>query len=169
MSTFTYDEVGATRNAFPLVGYRHLSCRFAVALGAPGLRRTAEALLTWQMHEAAGLAPVASAPRAGAGVTVTSHLRLGPLTIAAPCQVVWADDTPERAGFAYGTLPGHPECGEESFVLTRDGEIVWLTIQAFSRPGTLLTRLAGPVGPLLQRRVTTRYASALRRLADVAP
>jgi uncharacterized protein (UPF0548 family) len=120
------------------------------------------------MHEAAGLTPVASATRAAPGVTVTSQLRLGPVRISAPCQVVWADDDPDagQAGFGYGTLPGHPESGEEAFVLTRGADdVVWLTVRAFSRPATLLTRLGGPVGRLLQRRVTTQYANALRGLA----
>jgi uncharacterized protein (UPF0548 family) len=30
-----------------------------------------------------------------------------------PCRVVYVVDEPRRAGFAYGTLPGHPEIGGE--------------------------------------------------------
>jgi len=168
-SALTYDEVGATLNASLPAGYHHLEHRVPVTHGAAGFRAAADALLTWQMHQVAGLDVTASSPRATQGVTVTSRLRLGPLRMTAPCLVVWADDQAEadRAGFGYGTLPGHPESGEESFVLTRDSDdTVWLTIRAFSRPATLLPRLAGPVGPLLQRRITIRYANALRRLVS---
>ncbi|OHV37849.1 MULTISPECIES: DUF1990 family protein [Pseudofrankia] len=166
---FTYNEVGATRNTSLPAAYHHLLHQVPVASGAAGFRAAADAVLTWQMHRAAGLRVPTSAPRAAPGVAVTSRLGLGPLRISAPCRVVWADDQPDAdsAGFAYGTLPGHPESGEESFVLTRDGDdVVWLTIRAFSRPATLLPRLAGPIGPMLQRYLATRFAKALRRLSD---
>ncbi|ONH33706.1 hypothetical protein BL253_00865 [Pseudofrankia asymbiotica] len=163
--------MGATRNASLPAGYHHLLHRAPVATGAAGFRAAADALLTWRMHRAAGLRVPAATPRAAPGVAATSRAGLGPLGISAPCQVVWADDDPgtDSAGFAYGTLPGHPESGEESFTLTRDGDdVVWLTIRAFSRPATLLPRLAGPVGPMLQRHIATRFAKALRRLATTA-
>jgi uncharacterized protein (UPF0548 family) len=43
------------------------------------------------------------------GTDVLAHL--GPIRV--PCRVVYVLDEPERRGFAYGTLPGHPESGEE--------------------------------------------------------
>ena len=36
--------------------------------------------------------------------------------LQAPCRVVYVIDEPDIRGFAYGTLPGHPESGEERFV-----------------------------------------------------
>jgi len=55
----------------------------------------------------------------------------------APVRVVYVIDEPNRRGFAYGTLKGHPERGEEAFVIERTGDgSVWLTIAAFSRPST---------------------------------
>ena len=50
-------------------------------------------------------------------------------------------------GFAYGTLPGHPENGEEAFVVSMSpDQVVRFEIQAFSRPGGPLVRLVGPIG-----------------------
>jgi uncharacterized protein (UPF0548 family) len=74
---------------------------------------------------------------------------------------------PHRKGFAYGTLAGHPERGEEAFVveLTPAGD-VRLSIRAFSRPARLIARLGGPAGRAVQRWVTARYVRALRRLAN---
>lgn len=169
LDSWTYDEVGATRRRPLPAGYRHLDYRAAVGRGEAGFRVTADALLGWRMQPAAGVDVTASAPRAAPGVTVTARLRLGPLRQSAPCRVVWADDGPRRAGFAYGTLPGHPATGEEAFVLTLDEDgTVWLDISAFSRPASLLMSLAGPVGPLLQRRYARRCATALRRIAEAA-
>jgi uncharacterized protein (UPF0548 family) len=40
-------------------------------------------------------------------VVVTFHL--GPVHVKAPCRLVYVTDEVNRFGFAYGTLPGHPE------------------------------------------------------------
>jgi uncharacterized protein (UPF0548 family) len=99
------------------------------------------------------------APRAAPGVRLT--LALGP--VRAPCEVVWTVREEHRAGFGYGTLPGHPESGEEAFVVERrpDGS-VFFTVQAISRPAAWYARAAGPLGHRLQAAVARRYAAALR-------
>lgn len=75
-------------------------------------------------------------------------------------------DEPARSGFAYGTLPGHPESGEEAFIVDIDeADEVWFTVRAFARPGTLLARISGPLGRGVQRLVTRRYIAAMRRLS----
>ena len=58
-----------------------------------------------------------------------------------------------RFGFAYGTLPGHVERGEERFTIemNSDGD-VWYVIRAFSRPRLLAVRIGYPVARLLQRK-----------------
>ncbi|GGC90593.1 hypothetical protein GCM10011512_16990 [Tersicoccus solisilvae] len=101
-------------------------------------------------------------------------LRAGP---TAPCRVVWvagtADGVPvapldgripvATAGFAYGTLPGHPERGEEAFLAHRyeDGEVAF-EVRAFSTPATRFLALGAPVSRRLQRLITDRYADAAR-------
>jgi uncharacterized protein (UPF0548 family) len=76
---------------------------------------------------------------------------------------VYAVDQPRRQGFAYGTLPGHPESGEEAFIIEHlDDETVSFTITAFSRPSTAIARIAGPGGRLIQGWITTRYLRSLR-------
>jgi uncharacterized protein (UPF0548 family) len=75
---------------------------------------------------------------------------------------VYVIDEPRRRGFAYGTLPGHPECGEEAFLLERhdDGRVTF-TIIAFSRPAHALAKLAGPLVRRIQDAITGRYLRAL--------
>jgi uncharacterized protein (UPF0548 family) len=71
-------------------------------------------------------------------------------------------DEPNRQGFAHGTLPGHPESGEEAFVVERaDDDTVSLSVIAFSTPASDLAKLAGPLGRLAQRRMTVRYLRSL--------
>lgn len=107
--------------------------------------------------ERAGLKVTASSEIAGPDSTLI--VCLGPKFIAvrAPLRVVYVVDEPKRCGFAYGTLPGHPECGEEAFVLDSDGKTVTFTITAFSRPATLLSKVAGPVATRVQDYITERY------------
>ena len=145
-------------------GYRHL--RYRTRLRPGSFPAAAQAVLTWRMHVAAGARVTASAPRAAPGVLVSVGLGVGPLRLNAPCEVVWAADDAEQAGFAYGTLPGHPAQGEEAFLVERRGEHVWLSVVAFSRPVAPLMRLAGPVGALAQHAYAWRLGVALRRLSE---
>ena len=111
--------------------------------------------------ERAGLRVRASGPADEEGAVVLMRLGVGPLSVRIPCRVVAVVDEPDRRGFSYGTLPGHPECGEEEFVLERraDGGLRF-RISAYSRPATRLARAGGPVTGAVQRWMTARYLAA---------
>jgi uncharacterized protein (UPF0548 family) len=158
---FTYAEVGATADALP-PGFRHLRRRRTLDPAAD-FRMAARAVMTWQLQTRAGLQVRASSREVEPDAVVV--LRLGLLLLSAPCRVVYVIDEADRQGFAYGTLPGHPESGEESFVVERrpDGRVDF-TVTAFSRPATTLAHLGGPVARWVQSRVTTRYLRALETL-----
>jgi uncharacterized protein (UPF0548 family) len=76
--------------------------------------------------------------------------------------VVWAEETPEFAGFGYGSMPGHPERGEAAFMLEAVDGRVRFTLRSFSEPGTAAARLGAPVARFLQSRATDRFVSAMR-------
>jgi uncharacterized protein (UPF0548 family) len=165
VSRLTYAEVGATERGSLPDGYRHLRHRTLLGEGPGVLREAADAILEFWMHRAAGVRIDASAPRAAPGVHVESRMGIGSLGLSAPCQVVWAEDGERRAGFGYGTLPGHPATGEESFVVELDdmGD-VWFEVTSFSRPARWPMRMAGPFAPLFQRLYARRLGTTLRRL-----
>jgi uncharacterized protein (UPF0548 family) len=72
-------------------------------------------------------------------------------------------DEPNRYGFAYGTLPAHPEEGEERFLVTRDSDdVVNFEVVAFSRAHDRITKLGGPIPRALQRRTTSQYLDGMR-------
>jgi uncharacterized protein (UPF0548 family) len=94
----------------------------------------------------------------------------GRFGVTAPCRVVYTVDQPGCRGFAYGTLPGHPEQGEEAFMVAMNSAgQAWGYIRAFSRPASVLARGVGPVGHWIQTAVTARYLRALRSLANKEP
>jgi uncharacterized protein (UPF0548 family) len=159
----TYSGAGLTADGGPPPppGFRALRVRTALEAGS--FERAADALLTWGMHRLTPLLRVEGEPGPAApGVTVV--LRMGPLR--APCRVVWAVREENRAGFGYGTLPGHPESGEESFLVRRfpDGSVDF-TVFAVSRPAAWYVRLSGPCGRLAQKAAARQYGRTLRKMS----
>ncbi len=164
MIPFTYAEVGATRNRPLPPRYHHLRHRVLLGEGDDVFRCAADAVLTFTMHRRAGTRIGTDAARAAPGVRLT--VGLGPFTV--PCEVVYVHDEPNRAGFGYGTLPGHQESGEEAFVVERDTEgRVWFTVVAFSRPARWQAIVAGPVAVLAQRAFARLLGRTLRRICTV--
>jgi uncharacterized protein (UPF0548 family) len=157
----TYDHVGCTSGALP-TGYHHLTRRLALGRGTTLLADAARSLFSWQMHLRSGLRVSTSSPTVESDAIVVLGIGAGPLRISAPCRVVYLINEPNQRGFAYGTLPGHPESGEEAFLIERaDDDTVSFSITAFSRPASALTRLAGPLGRLTQRKITSSYLRSL--------
>lgn len=154
----TYAEVGATAGPLP-AGYHHVKKSAVIGQGRRRFEGAAEAGMRWGMLRGAGMKVEATAEVAAVGSEVIVHL--GP--VRAPCRVVYVVDEPNRRGFAYGTLPGHAESGEELFVVRYEPatDEVYAEVRAFSRHATWWSRLAWPVTSLLQKVVTRRYLRAL--------
>ncbi|MEZ0068261.1 uncharacterized protein (UPF0548 family) [Streptacidiphilus sp. MAP12-20] len=167
MTAFTYPEVGATRDRPLPAGYAHLHHRVRIGHGEAAFLVAGDALMEWRMHRRIPVGVDASTPRAEVGTRVRITLAL---VVRAPCQVVWVVSAePDRRGWAYGTLTGHPECGEEAFMVTRDeGGDVWLDVTAFSRPGGRLARVLGPLVPVFQRAYARRCGRVLRAMVTAA-
>ncbi|MBF6239008.1 DUF1990 family protein [Nocardia otitidiscaviarum] len=160
---FTYPEVGATKGEFP-PGYHHFRIRRRIGSGRELFERAGADIRAYRMQRGTGIFREASTPAAEVGTRLTVRLGAGPVAIVAPCQVVYVLAEPNRLGFAYGTLPGHPECGEELFAVEYDpaDESVHGVVAAFSRPGTWYTRLGGPAVRIIQRYIAGRYIDAVR-------
>jgi uncharacterized protein (UPF0548 family) len=155
---FTYAEVGATAGSLP-DGYHHVRKSAVIGRGRRRFDEAAARVMRWGMLRGAGVGVEATSEMAQLGAEVIVHL--GPAR--APCRVIYVIDEPDRRGFAYGTLPGHAESGEELFAVRFDPatENVYAEVTAFSRHGTWWSRLGAPVTSLIQRVVTDRYLRAL--------
>ncbi|RLV55982.1 DUF1990 domain-containing protein [Aeromicrobium phragmitis] len=160
---FSYELVGATRGALP-AGFAHVDRSRLVGHGERDFHAATAAVLRWQAQRGVGVRVVASTDTARIDSVLVLRLGLGPAAITAPARVVYVLDDERRRGFAYGTLPGHPLSGEESFLaqLCDDGAVV-CTVRAFSRPAARFTRLAGPLLPVVQNVMAERYLRALER------
>jgi uncharacterized protein (UPF0548 family) len=177
----TYRPVGLTRRDDMAPGFRPLRESVAVGHGREVYERTVNALFRWDVHRGAGLHVVATSERANIGTRVRSTLglrlqgRMLPL-VKAPCEVVWAGtetaplpDGTLSTGFGYGTLTGHPEQGEEAFIvrMAPDGEVTF-HLRAYSRGSTPLLRVLDPVVIPIQERVSQRYLRAAAKLGGIS-
>ena len=166
MPELSYAPVGLTRTpgAPCPTGYHSLHVRVRIGHGPQAQQAAAQAVLTWQMHRDLGVTMDAEAETAAPGVGVVVGLGVGKWRIKAPCRVVWAVNEEHRAGFAYGTLTGHPESGEEAFLVETDPDgSVWFTVRAYSRAAAWYARAGGPLTRLLQREYARRCGLVLRR------
>ncbi|MGO3024182.1 MAG: DUF1990 family protein [Brevibacterium sp.] len=102
-------------------------------------------------------------PRVEPGQEPTIRVRLGPFRLPEPSRVIDVVDTEDRCGFTYGTKPGHPITGEESFILIRTADDrVFLVLRSVSRAGLGIWRLGEPFVRLAQIVYRRRYGRALR-------
>nr|WP_218860274.1 DUF1990 domain-containing protein [Petropleomorpha daqingensis] len=161
---FTYPEVGATQDDELPPGYAHGMRTAVVGRGRADFERAVAAVFDWRMQKAVGLRVRASGPPSAPGTVVVLTAGLRRFGYDIPCRVVWARTDGDAQGFAYGSLPGHPESGEESFLVTLrpDGDVVFTT-RVFSRLASPLARLGGPVSRAVQAAALDRYATAVER------
>lgn len=161
MLDVTYPEVGATGGELPS-GYRHVRAERIIGRGRDDYERACDDLLAGLVQKRAGVDIQLSDVPLREDTLVRMRLRIGPLVFHAPARVVWADRSARVCGFAYGTLQGHPERGEERFeVRIDDSGVVLFTIVAFSVPARWYSRLGGPIARIAQSRMTRRYLDAL--------
>jgi uncharacterized protein (UPF0548 family) len=166
-SKLTYPEIGATGDATLPAGYRHT--RVSVPLGSrtPTFEAASEALRSWAAHRHIGAVVVPDGAPLQEGVVVVVAIRRGPLSVVAPCRIVSVVNDRNQFGFAYGTLSGHPESGEESFMIRRVAGEVSIDLVAFSRPNDLLVRLASPIARRIQARATSGYLEGVRQFVEM--
>lgn len=82
-------------------------------------------------------------------------------------EIQYAVDQPGRFGFAYGTLPGHVESGEELFLVEMDTSgKVWYKIKAFSRPAYWFVSLAYPFARSQQKRFVRDSMRQMKAVID---
>ncbi|MGH2717950.1 MAG: DUF1990 family protein, partial [Actinomycetota bacterium] len=139
----SYAEIGATRDAAVLpLGYHQLETSIDLGSGPERFEGACAALRRWAPQRHAGMELLPPEPPQASGQNFVLLFRTFPFFVNATGRIVYTVDEANRYGFAYGTLPSHPEQGEEAFFVQRspDGQVSF-RIRAFSRPGQLLTRL----------------------------
>jgi len=165
---FSYSSVGCTRDLPQLErGWNVDRERVLLGHGEAVFQRAREAIGLWRMF------PREVAEVCWPDVRICTGNSVGILYWAAPvrmwmlmpARIVYGIDgvverfglNAEQFGFAYGTLPGHPERGEERFLVEwdRTDGSVWYDLLAVSRPAHWMAR----VGYLYARYEQARFRS----------
>jgi uncharacterized protein (UPF0548 family) len=161
---FSYAEVGATQRECP-AGYTLDHYRIALGKGRDVFEAACQALRRWQMFPRpwTEIFPADAPLQTGSVVAVLARF-FGCWWLNA-CRVVHVLDETQptrRFGFAYGTLPGHAESGEECFAIAWDNDdTVWYEVRAVSRPRYWLAQLAYPLARRMQRRFARDSQAAM--------
>ena len=163
---FSYTPEGITRNP-PTSGYNIDHNRVQLGSGLQCFTHAIAAIERWKMFDIGWVhlfwdnTPI----QTGATVAVVvKHLGFWSMNACRIVYVVEEGNEQQRYGFAYGTLPGHAERGEESFTVewNKEDESVWYDIFAVSKPGPLAM-----MGYAYARRLQKRFArdskEAMRR------
>lgn len=164
---FSYPEVGCSRGGAP-AGYDLDHNRVALGKGPAVFEAACAALRCWQMFPAPWTRIHPPNTLIQTGNVVAMLARVFGLWWLNACRIVYVIDEKEpvrRFGFAYGTLPGHVERGEERFAIEWDkDDVVWYDVRAFSRPRYWPVRLAYPLARRLQRRFVRESQARMREI-----
>ncbi len=168
---FSYPEVAATADlGSPLprslaATYNVDRHEFCLGTGRVLFERARAALEAWSHFEIPWLEFHGATTPVRSDQVVATLISVAGLWFLNPCRVVYAELSADSnlAAFAYGTLCGHVESGEERFTVSFNPvtqEVVY-EIAAFSRPAIILTKLGYPLTRRLQRRFALSSAEAL--------
>lgn len=160
---FTYAETGATSVTAP-ANYVVDHIRIRLGKGEAVLHRAKIGLKGWKQFDLGWLKAFPADTPIRSGEVVAVVARTFGLWSVNAARIVDVVDEPRRFGFAYGTLPGHVEKGEERFLVEHaDDDTVWYDILAFSQPRHLLTKIGYPLVRRLQKQFGRESAAAMVR------
>ena len=166
----SYAPIGCTREpgleAPP--GFCQDHERVLLGKGANVYHRACQAIRAWQMMPPSVVqtCPPGAPIQEGTMVANLFRARLLGGWLVLPTRILYLIENKDadsiRFGFAYGTVQGHWEQGEERFLIERDrrDESVWYDLLVFSRPRHPLAKLAYPY--------TRRQQARFRRLSCAA-
>lgn len=170
---FSYEAVGATHPDHEAAPARRVVDHNRVLLGSGDacFACACDALREWRMFPSpwTRIHPAKAPISEGQAVVIQIHaFGLWSLNAA---RIVYTIDRADEFGFAYGTLPGHAESGEERFMIRRNaaGEVFY-DLFAFSRPRHFFTIAGFPVARYLQKRFARESLESMRQaVADFTP
>jgi len=168
----TYSAVGATAY-MPPAGYVVDRTRVELGSGESVFHSAKTALQRWEQFRLGWVEPwPPQTPIQSGEVVAIMGWAIGAWWLNS-CRIIYTVDESgpiTKFGFAYGTLPGHVESGEERFLIEWDQatDKVCYDILAFSRPNHFLTRLGYPLVRLTQRRFGRDSAASMFRAVNSA-
>jgi len=167
---FSYSAVGATSST-PPSGYVVDRTRVELGAGASVFETAKAGLQRWQQFQLGWVEAWSPDTPLEVGQVVAIMGWAAGFWWLNSCRIAYTVDesgSTTKFGFAYGTLPGHVESGEERFLIQwdRDTDQVSYDILAFSKPNHILTRLGYPLARCSQKRFGRDSAVSMFRAVN---
>lgn len=162
--TFSYFEVGGTQKDTPVPGFDNDLNFIELGQGDAVWDVAKEAIRQWQMFPGGWACIWPENTSIQEGEVLAMQAKVMGLWWLNSCRIVYTLDNQYKYGFAYGTLPGHAECGEELFMVEKmpDGMVRYV-LKAFSRPRLWIARLGYPITRFYQRKFVHASKSSMAR------
>lgn len=144
---------------FSDVNERRKNLHFTARSDKDAFDRARQAIASWTMYRLDWTRIYPFAAPIATGETVCVVAGHGLCWSLNPCRIVYvleeAGGEVERYGFAFGTLPGHSEEGEERFTVERHraDDSVWYELLSFARPHHVLARIGSPFCPIVPTKI----------------
>lgn len=173
---FSYAEVGASQHGAP-TAYNVDHNRIKLGEGAETFALARQAIRNWEMFNLDWVSVLQKDAPIRVGTCALVIVRLFGIYSLNVSRIVYLleEETPvKKYGFAYGTLEGHAERGEERFSIEWDPQdnCVYYDLFAFSQPRHPLARAGYPLSRILQKRFARdskqAMAAAVSRQSDVS-
>lgn len=150
---YTYTEVGQSRTESPVAGFDNDINSVELGQGTAVFAAAQEAVRQWRMFPGGWALIMPDRPPVRVGEVVGMAAKVVGIWWLNTCRIVYTIENEHQFGFAYGTLPGHAECGEELFIVEKDAAgVVRYRLRAFSKPRHWMARLAYPLARRYQRK-----------------
>lgn len=164
---FSYSAVGATATT-PPAGFVVDHTRILLGKGEAVFQSGIAALKRWDHFKLGWVDVWSPETPIHSGEVVAVMGRAVGLWWLNYCRIVYVVDEPapiKKFGFAYGTLPGHIESGEERFLIewNQDDNSVYYDILAFSRPNHFFAKVGYPMVRQMQKRFGRDSSGAMKR------
>lgn len=162
---FSYEEVGASQAEIPQnypINHRLVQ----IGSGAEVFARAKFSVQLWTMYRLDWTRLYPRDAPIAVGETVCVVVNHGFCWSINPCRIVYILDEKgetERFGFAFGTLPGHSETGEERFTIEwrHQDDSVWFELLSFARPHDILAKIGFPFVGFFQKKFAEDAAQAM--------
>ncbi|MEM7233026.1 MAG: DUF1990 domain-containing protein [Planctomycetota bacterium] len=165
---FSYPSVGGTAEGAKPKGFDIDRSSEVVGHGRDAYERVLRAVKHYEMFRLPWIEFEGHDDPVELEQTVATCVRFLGVWSVNPCRVVYVEpETATRFAFAFGTLPGHSECGEERFCveLSETGEVRF-TIDVFSKPQKIPVWLVYPLVRRVQDKFRREATERMRRIAD---
>ncbi len=164
--SYNYQELNGTKSE-SVEGYDNDHNKILLGQGELVWNKAKAAISSWQQFPQPWTKIYNNTTPLEEGNIVTVLFKLFGIWWLNPAKIVYAFDEENRFGFAYGTLHGHVEKGEECFWIDRDesGDIFY-HIKAFSKPMFWGAKLIYPIARRYQRKFVTESMKQMKVLSN---